>query len=1067
MNKNLIFRGPLVLGISLAILALTGCKQESKKPANEVDNYGQLKSLFIDPPSDYRSAPLWDWNDKITEDGIDFQMKKFKEGGLGGVFIHPRPGLITEYLSEDWNHLYDYTIQKAKELGMKVWIYDENSYPSGFAGGHVPAQMPDSYSHGTGMSCETQEVFKPDTSQYEVILKMEGNGFKDITNNYQPEIGAKGKYYLFKKTYGQKTYWYGNYPYVDLLYKGVTQKFMDITMKGYEKYNKADFGKTLMGIFTDEPNLEAAMNRRSAFRWTPDLYSVFEKRWGYDLKTNYPSLVEEVGNWKKVRHDYYVTLLEMFIDRWSKPWNKYCEENGLAWTGHYWEHGWPRPTEGIDEAAFYIYHQMPGIDMLGNEMIPRGLGGQFGNTRAVRELLSAANQGGYSRRLSETYGGAGWEINFTNLKRLLDWEVVLGVNFVNQHLSYFTMKGVRKFDYPPTFSYHEPWWSDYREMGDYIGRICLATSAGQQINKTLVLQPNTTSWMYFSRKVKNAVVDTIEHDFKTFIYQLERNHFEYDLGSEYVLRSIGSVEGANMVVGQRTYDLVVIPKTMQNVDKSTYEMLKKFLSGGGKILSFTNNVPYIDGAEADKMKALMNDYSKQWVFAGSPDEEAVKKLFALNDFSISEPSPKTGELYYQRRIMKDGQLIFVVNSDTIQNALASINVKGASVVKMDLITGKCYQVPVKMVNSQSKIGVSQFSIDIPPVGSALYYISNENVSEPVDNYSDSQSIREIKESNSSKIRVICDNENVLVIDYLDLKAKNIDMPETHFMKAMYKLFEVNKFPMGNPWQHKIQYKQDYLALDTFKVGSGFEAAYHFNVSQSIDLKSLGKISAVVERPELWKIYLNGYPLPSVSTDGTKEWWVDRDFHRFPIGDKLKKGENILTIKAEKMSVHAELMPVYIVGDFLLKPLKQGFEIANGKLSGLGSWKDKGYPFYSQKVSYSQVFSLPDKDSHYLVKLDKWNGTLAEVAVNGTNAGLIAYPPYQLDISSFLKPGDNEIKITVIGSNKNSFGYFYRPMKKGIIGPGDWNSAPDKIPSFSQYFLMDYGLFEPFSLMEKN
>jgi hypothetical protein len=1064
----------------MVMIMLSGCNKETKKPVNEVDNYAQLKGLFMDPPSDYRSAPLWDWNDKITEEGIDLQMKKFKEGGLGGVFIHPRPGLITEYLSEDWNHLYDYTIQKAKELGMKVWIYDENSYPSGFAGGHVPAEMPDSYSHGTGMSCDIQEIFKPDTSQYEVILKMEGNSFKDITRNYKSEIGATGKYYLFKKTFGQKTYWYGNYPYVDLLYKGVTQKFMELTMKGYEKYNKADFGKTLMGIFTDEPNLEAAMNRRSAFRWTPDLYTVFEKRWGYDLKINYPSLVEEVGNWKKVRHDYYVTILEMFIDRWSKPWNKYCEENGLAWTGHYWEHGWPRPTEGIDEAAFYIYHQQPGIDMLGNEMIDGGLGGQFGNTRAVREVLSAANQGGYSRRLSETYGGAGWEINFTELKRLLDWEVVLGVNFINQHLSYFTMKGVRKFDYPPTFSYHEPWWDDYKIMGDYIGRICLATSAGEQINKTIVLQPNTTAWMYFSRKVKNATVDSIEHDFTSFVYELERNHFEYDLGSEYVLREIGSVKGANLTVGKRAYDLVVLPKSMANTDKSTYELLKKYLGNGGKILSFTNNIPFLDGAESDQMQTLMNDYPKQWVFANRPDDEAVKKLFELADFNMSEASPKTGELYYQRRIMKDGQLIFLVNSDTIQDAKALIKANGNSVIRMDLITGKCYQVPVKTVNSQLSI-----ELTLPPVGSALYYISNENLSEhddnPVNQHISTSANQHIIES-SSRTDVRPDNDNVLVIDYLDLKTRNIDMPETHFMKAMYKLFEVNRFPMGNPWQHKIQYKQDYLALDTFKVGSGFEAAYHFNVSQSIDLKSLGKISAVVERPELWKIYLNGYPLPSVSTDGPNDWWIDREFYRFPIGDKLKKGANTLTIKAEKMSVHAELMPVYIVGDFLLKPLKQGFEITNGRLSGLGSWKEMGYPFYSQKVTYTRNFSLPkadnDSSTHQhistsahqhitMVRLNKWNGVVAEVAVNGTKTGHIAWPPFELNISGQLKEGDNVIEVTVAGSLKNSFGYFYQERKKGIIGPGDWNRAPDKIPSFSQYFLMDYGLFEPFSLVELN
>ncbi|MEI6899789.1 MAG: glycosyl hydrolase [Bacteroidota bacterium] len=894
-------------------------------------------------------------------------MKKFKEGGLGGVFIHPRPGLITEYLSEDWNHLYDYTISKAKELGMKVWIYDENSYPSGFAGGHVPAEMPDSYSHGTGISCETQEVFKPDTCKYEVILKMENNDFKNITDNYKSEVGAKGKYFLFKKTYSQKSYWYGNYPYVDLLYKGVTQKFMEITMKGYEKYNKADFGKTLMGIFTDEPNLEAAMDRKSAFRWTPDMYTEFQKRWGYDLKINFPSLVEEVGNWKKVRHDYYVTLLEMFLDRWSKPWNKYCEENGLAWTGHYWEHGWPRPTEGIDEAAFYIYHQQPGIDMLGNELIPGGKGGQFGNTRAVRELLSATNQGGHLRTLSETYGGAGWEINFTNFKRLVDWQGVLGVNFVNQHLSYFSMKGVRKFDYPPSFSYHEPWWSDYKSMGDYIGRICLATASGQQINKTLVLQPNTSAWMYFSRKVKNAVVDSIQEDFKTFIYKLERNHFEYDLGSENVLKTIGSVKGGHLVVGKRTYNLVVIPKTMESVDNSTYKLLKEFLANGGKVLSFTQNIPCIDGAEVGTMKELMNSTSKQWIFANKPDDLVVKELFALNEFSISDASPKSGELYHQRRVMKDGQLIFFVNSDTIQSSIATIRIDGKSVVRMDLISGKCFQVPIKSEN-----GKIAFDINLPPVGSSLYYVSSENLEEPQEK-NDFKNEKLIE--SSAKITAHPEGDNVLVIDYMDIKSKNLNMQETYFMKGMYKLFEVNKFPMGNPWQHKIQFKQDYLALDTFKVGSGFEVSYHFNVAQSIDLKSLEKVSAVVERPELWKVYLN-----SELIEKSKECWIDREFYRFPIGDKLKKGSNILTIKADKMSVHAELMPVYIVGDFALKPLKPGFEITSGNISGLGSWKEKGYPFYSQKVSYNQKFSLQKGTGQYVVKLNKWNGTLAEVKI---------------------------------------------------------------------------------------
>ncbi len=408
MRKNL---SVFFLFIILIGICTTGCKEKSIPEG--IQTVQQLTDLFDNPPSEYRSAPLWDWNEQITEEGIDFQMKEFKKAGIGGVFVHPRPGLLTEYLSEEWFHLFDYTVQKGKELDMKVLIYDENSYPSGFAGGHVPAEMPDSYKHGAGLRFEIQEklnILLSDTVA--VVLKQTKEGFSDITAKAEQEMGKPGTYYIFSKTYPAHSYWYGGFTYVDLLYPGVTEKFLDVTMRqGYER-NIADFGHTVPAIFTDEPNLEAAMPRGTILRWTPDLWDAFQQRWGYDLKVNLPSLIEETGNWKKVRHDYYELILELFLDRWAKPWSKYCDENNLKWTGHYWEHGWPEPTHGFDEAAFYIWHQMPGVDMLGNRLDLRGLGGQFGNDRAVRELLSAANQAGWTRTLSETYGGGGWEMSF-------------------------------------------------------------------------------------------------------------------------------------------------------------------------------------------------------------------------------------------------------------------------------------------------------------------------------------------------------------------------------------------------------------------------------------------------------------------------------------------------------------------------------------------------------------------------------------------------------------------------------------------------------------------------------
>ncbi|HEX7583732.1 MAG TPA: hypothetical protein VF373_03510, partial [Prolixibacteraceae bacterium] len=84
--------------IILLFILSFGCH---KKPVSEgIQSYVELKKLFADPPSEYRSAPLWDWNEQISEEGIDFQMKEFKKAGIGGVFVHPRPGLLTEYLSD-------------------------------------------------------------------------------------------------------------------------------------------------------------------------------------------------------------------------------------------------------------------------------------------------------------------------------------------------------------------------------------------------------------------------------------------------------------------------------------------------------------------------------------------------------------------------------------------------------------------------------------------------------------------------------------------------------------------------------------------------------------------------------------------------------------------------------------------------------------------------------------------------------------------------------------------------------------------------------------------------------
>ena len=342
----------------------------------------------------------------------------------------------------------------------------------------------------------------------------------------------------------------------------------------------------------------------------------------------------------------------------------------------------------------------------------------------------------------------------------------------------------------------------------------------------------------------------------------------------------------------------------------------------------------------------------------------------------------------------------------------------------------------------------------------MFTVSNEKPSEP--EYAIVSGTETALES-TSPVSVKRESDNIMMVNYLDLKTAKSDKKEVYFMNALIGLFNENGIAMGNPWQHKIQYKKNWLALDSlFKTGSGFEASYHFNINSNLNAEAMKSIRAVVERPELWQVSINGNGVEK--TVGV--YWIDKDFPVFAVGKFLKTGKNTLTLKAPRMNILAEVMPVYLLGDFLVKPAKQGFEIAGGSIIALGSWREAGLPFYSQKVAYSETFSVPKASGvNYKVKLNQWNGSLAEVWVNGQSAGVIAWLPNELDVTSMLKNGANEITLKVIGSLKNTFGFFYKENKDWIFGPHSWNDAPAKIPAASEYFLMDYGLMDPFSLVE--
>ena len=1028
----------LILAINLG---LSSCNS-GQKPCNGcINDFISLRKEFVEPSKEYGTAPFFVWNTTITREQIDRIMTDMKDKGCGGVFVHPRPGLVTEYLSDEWYDLFRYTLDKGKQLGMNTWIYDENSYPSGFAGGHVPALMPESYNQGQGLWLNKFEQLPDNVENYFICMKEEDGRFTDITTNLQSEAGKKGNYYLFSKTYHGKSKWTAGFSYVDLLVPGVTEKFIELTFPGYERVAGDEFGKSVPGWFTDEPNIAPP----GGIRWTSDLFDVFQKKWGYDLKAELPSLFEEVGEWRQVRHNYQQTLLQLFIDRWAKPCFDYSEAKNLLFTGHYWEHGWPDVGHGGDNMAMYAWHQMPAIDMLFNQFNEESPQAQFGNVRSVKELSSVANQMGYRRTMSETYGGGGWETTFRDFKRLGDWEYVLGVNFMNQHLSHLSISGARKYDYPPVFTDHSPWWAYYKPLNMHFTRLSMALSAGEQINDVLILEPTTSIWLYFAYRNSNNKFRDIGQSFQTFITTLEKAQIEYDLGSENIIKDHGKVVRDKFTVNRRAYSKVVIPPMMENLDAPTWELLKKFIDNGGTVLAFS--IPNcLDGKPDTEMEKYFSGKSNVKMLTGLT-AEVIRENFASSDITFADV--RGGNLFHHRRMMADGQVLFLVNSSLSESLKGSVSLAGKDAVELNTFTGEMFDYPETSDGKRIRV-----DFDLPPAGSLLLYVSDtkQNGFEP-----SATAKQYVAVNTSSPLTAKPDGSNVLTIDFCDLQSGSEIFRDQHVFDAADKAFKQHGFRNGNPWNTSVQYKDNIVRRDTFKTG-GFKAIYRFTVAGDFDMSDM---QAVVERPHLYKITLNG---KEIKPEPGK-WFLDRDLGILPIGNIVKKGVNELAIELSPMKIHAEIEPAYILGNFTVQPAAKGFTIHPPvKTFVAGNWKEQGWPFYPGAVSYAKTFDVANPSGHYRVSLNNWTGTVVAVTVNGQQAGVIGFEPYVLDVSKFIRQGANTVEVKVVGSNKNLLGPFHNKPAPGLVSPGHFRNVKT-YPAGNDYEQLDYGLMDDFRLEE--
>jgi len=1011
-------------------------------PGAGVESAG-VKALFKNPPRQYSTGPLWVWNDMLTEQQIRDTLRDLAGQKVKQVWVHPRPGLMTPYLSRDWFRLWKVALKEAERLDMNVWIYDENSYPSGFAGGWVPELMPES--RGRGLAFREVKAAPKWSDDLVGAYRLDGDSSENVTAKIKAgEALPEARYLVAAEVRAQNSAWNGNRCYVNLLSPGVTEKFLEVTMEAYRREIGQQFGKRVPGVFSDEPNIHPVGD----LPWSETVVREFKRRWGYNLLDYLPSLARPVGDWRKIRHNYFQVLNERFIEHWSKPYHDYCESNHLEWTGHYWDHEWPNCIGVPDNMAMYAWPQRPGIDCLMNQYAEH-THAQFGNARMVKELSSVANQLGMKRTLCEVYGAGGWDLRFEDMKRIGDWLEVLGVNTLDQHLSYVTIRGARKRDHPQSFSYHEPWWEAYHVSAEYLARVSLALSHGEQVNPVLVLEPTTTAWMYQGDAAK---LKEIGDSFFKLLMALEAAQVEYDIGDEDVIARHGSLDGGHLRIGNRTYRKVILPPLIENVNGKT----KALLDPVG--VAATGMMPErVDGAAPQPSAGPANALPADWELKVNAIVTDLQNDQKEESSHIVRAPSDLGILFHHRRQLADGEILFLVNTSITNSSSGVVLSRLPGVEWWNLYTGEVKPYPF----AKREGGISA-KFDLPPSGSLLLFLSQK----PGEAQSPHETVTTLAATGPVRIARLA--PNVLTLDYVEITAGGETRRDLYAYQANQFAWQKNGMER-DPWDSAVQFK-DELIRKTFPPGSGFTASYKFHLEGAVPKD----LAIVIERPDLYAITCNGQPVKAKRGD----WWLDKAFGRIGIASAARIGENVVTIKASPFTMFHELEPAYVLGDFALKASDTGFVIAPAQALVLGQssqpgsasvragWNLQGYPFYSAGVSYKERFDVNEPTGRFAVRLPDWYGSVAKVVVNGKPAGFIDAPPWDCDVTKWVKRGRNEVEVVVIGTLKNTLGPHHGNPALGAAWPGSFHVGPSPgPPPGASYSTVAYGLFEPFVLRQ--
>lgn len=309
-------------------------------------------------------------------------------------------------------------------------------------------------------------------------IELDKNGFlKSYRTIGESDCALGIKRYAYVKPADEHTMFNGQ-TYLDTLSKDAVKKFIEVTHEKYKgkigKYFRQNRSRQYLPTSRSLHLFKTCHSSDSGadvnIAWTADFDKTYGERYLESITEKLPEIFWDLpgGKISRTRYRYHEHSCERFTEAYAKQCGKWCSANNIAFSGHMLgESNLASQTRVIGEAMrAYKYFEIPGVDILYDNV----------ELSTVKQVQSAAHQYGRNAVLSELYGATGWGFDFRSHKFQGDWQAALGITVRVPHLSWLSMKGQAKRDYPASINYQSPWYKEYK----YVENLCQGSTLFSQ-----------------------------------------------------------------------------------------------------------------------------------------------------------------------------------------------------------------------------------------------------------------------------------------------------------------------------------------------------------------------------------------------------------------------------------------------------------------------------------------------------------------------------------------------------------------------------------------------------------